>query len=323
MACAVPSLCSQNWAATGWLPRLAALALSLFPIHLYGQTEAGAAEIETVTPTVQVQVVVVGQEVPPRYETKRVKVQEIRRPRGEGGSAEDDVALPEQIHEQAPLQIAPEPDELPPGPLFIKNGENWETVPTRANNPTPKVTITRTATVVIATKEEVVDGDGKVQERYTMIAELPMGEQQESVLVLLVKDPRQHLKWKINRTLAFDTSRKVMPPGSFNLINVAGLPVRAAVADQVIPNVQSFHHASKPAKTDADGVVTYLLEIQSPDGQWTKVVQTGITMVPDGRIILIPYSVVLPLSGRHASVVTIRDEPRRMEFAIGKNAPSD
>jgi hypothetical protein len=317
MTRAVPSLCSQRWAATGWWPWVLALTISLFITKLHGQSEDAAP------PTVQVQVVVVGQEVPPRYETKRVVVEAIRRPRGEGGNTEDETTLPEQEHEQAPLQIAPEPDELPPGPLFVKNGEGWEMVPTRANNPTSKVTIPRAATVVIATREEIVGSDGNVQESYKTIANFPIGEQQESVLILLVKDPREHLKWKINRTLAFDTSRKVMPPGSFNLINVAGLPVRAAVADQVIPNLRSFHHASVPVKGDAHGVLTYLLEVRNPAGHWSRVVHTGITLVPDGRIILIPYSVVMPISGRLASVVTIRDEPRRMEFAVGKEAPAD
>lgn len=321
MARSTPSLWPRKRVATGWVLRAIGMPLLMSVGSACAQSGPPEASPKAVVnPTVQVQVVVIGQEVPPRYEYKRVIVQEIRRPRAEGEAGESEVVLPEQEHHQAPLQIAPEPDELPPGPLYVKSGTKWEMLPVRANNPTPKVAVPREGSVVIATRKETIGAGGKVEQSYTTVAEFPISESQESILVLLIKDPRQHLKWKINRTLAFDTSRTVMQPGSFNVINVAGLPVRAAVADKLISTIPPFRHASVQTKPDVAGVVPYLLEVQAPSGHWARVVKTGISMVEEGRIILISYSVVLPISGRLASVVTIRDEPQLMEFSTGNEA---
>lgn len=298
--------------------RIAGMAAFLLPLSggVHAQTPDGsgsASVANSIGETVQVQLVVVGQEVPPRYETKKLKTSELRDPGGEGEGARDtgksQGALPAQEHHTAPLQIAPEPDELPPGPFYVKNGKTWQALSTRPNSPSPKVAVERKGPVVIAVQRVSKGDDGRDAISYDPIGEFPLAEKQDSMLILMIKDPRQHLKWKISRMQALDTSWNVMRAGSFTVYNAVGLPVRGQVADVSLPAVTAFQRTIIQAKMDSARVVPYLLEVQLPDGKWTTVTNSSNTMTENGRLILIPYGVVMPKTKRVASFVVIRDSP--------------
>jgi hypothetical protein len=272
--------------------------------------------------TIQVQLVVVGQDVPPRYEIRKLKTSELRAPSGEGESGSRDV-LPSQDHNSAPLQIAPEPDELPPGPLYVKNGKEWQPLPTRPNSPSPKVVLDRKGPVVVAVQKVAKADGGADSIVYDPVAEFPVGEKQDSMLILMIKDPRQHLKWKISRIQALDTSWNIMRPGSFTVYNAVGLPVRGQVADVSVPEVPAFQKASIQAKMDAARVVPYKMEVKLPDGKWSTITNSSNTLTEGGRLILIPYGVVMPKANRIASFIAIRDSPAVPEAVSEGNAESE
>jgi hypothetical protein len=272
--------------------------------------------------TIQVQLVVVGQDVPPRYEIKKLKTSELKGPSGEGESGGQG-GLPAQDHNSAPLQIAPEPDELPPGPFYLKNGKEWKLLSTRPNSPSPKVALERKGPVVVAV-QKVTKGDGGADSiAYDPVGEFPIGEKQDSMLILMIKDPRQHLKWKISRIQALDTSWSIMRPGSFTVYNAVGLPVRGRVADVSLPEIPAFQNANIQAKMDAARVVPYMMEVKLPDGKWSTITNSSNTLTEGGRLILIPYGVVMPKAKRVASFIAIRDSPLVPEAAPEGSSESE
>jgi hypothetical protein len=289
---------------TGSLSRLTAASIALIG-PAFSQAPPADPSAPAAQKSVQVQVVVVGQSVPPRYElVKSVRIKELR---GGADGQSSGPSLPEQDQNNVPLQIAPTPDELPPSPLYIKTGKNWTLIPVRENTASPKVAVPLTASVVVAAAKEVTAADGKKSQDYKPLGEFPIAESQTGMLILVVKDPRQPLKWVILRSFAIDTSWSKLPAGSFTVFNASCLPLRGQIATNPLASVPIFEKSSVVPKSDESGQVPYYLEVQHPDGSWNLVVNTSTTLNDGGRIIAIPYGVVLPETRRYASFMVIRD----------------
>lgn len=278
---------------------LSSLLLSL-PSH------SQSAEKKSSKKSVQVQVVVIGQSVPPRYEiVKSVRMKELKGSGSDGGNDAETIPAPDM--KNVPLQIAPEADELPPSPLYVKTGKTWTMIPVRENSPSPKVSVPLGGNVVVATGKESTDSGGKRSVKYNSIAEFPIAEGQDNMLILIVKDPRQPLKWKIKRKLAINTSWSLMPAGSFTIYNASFLPLRGKVSSDTIASLSAFKKMAFKPKSDASGQVPYYFEVQHADGSWHTVVNSSTSLGTGGRLIAIPYGVVLPQTKRYASLMIIRD----------------
>jgi len=269
-------------------------------VSAWSQTPPGDSKRKSV----EVQVIVLGQTVPPRYEiVKSVRVEELKG--AEGGQGGE--TLPAQEMKNVPLQIAPEADELPPSPLYIRTGKKWTMIPVRENTVSPKVSVPLGGNVVVATATVKTEEDGKTSEKYNAIAEFPVAKDQDGMLILIVKDPRQPLKWSILRTFAFNTSWSLLPAGSLTIFNASFLPLRGQISDESVDSIPNFKSLTLNPQSDSSGRVPYNLEVQHPDESWNKVVNSSTSLGSGGRIILIPYAVVLPETNRYASLVVVRD----------------
>lgn len=300
--------------------RSSLLAVLLASTFLAAPARSQTPEADPGRKMVQVQVIVLGQTVPPRYElVKRVRIKELKN--SDAGAKSTDQVVPEQEQDNVPLQIAPEPDELPPSPLYIKTGKSWTMIPVRENTASPKVPVPMLGNVVVATSKESTGADGKKSLEYKPLGEYPIAEGQDGMMVLIIKDPRQPLKWNILRTFALDTSWNKLPAGSFSVFNASCLPLRGQISTNTVASIPVFEKLSLNPKSDDSGQVPYYLEVQHPDGSWNVVVNTSTSLSDGGRIIAIPYAVVLPETKRYASLMVIRDFQDQGGMEMPKPAP--
>lgn len=275
---------------------------------------AQATESTVSKATLTLRVLAVGQPVPPRFERSRIDANKVTQEGETGGSKARSGTI------DVPLQIPREKNESPPGPLYVKNEGEWTPVILQENVPSPKITLAHSRSVTLATRRDTTTSDGKIESTYQNFQSFPVAEGQDSMLVLLIKNPAKPLVWDLARTIAVDTSWAKVPAGSISVFNAVGLPLRGQIHKEIIHSLPSFEFITVQSGTGGPDATPYLFEAQKPGGSWHRFVTTGTTTGPNGRVILIPYGVYEPATDRFANLVMIRDTLPAVQ-PISKSGP--